>query len=90
MTIQDVAKHLNVGWDLIKDIVKRDLSRRFAKPKLKHLKFIAIDEISVGKQSSNVCPFASCVAALWVDESLRGGITTPRPSVDDSAATAGS
>ena len=49
MTIQDVAKHLNVGWDLIKDIVKRDLSRRFGKPKLKHLRQIAIDEISVGK-----------------------------------------
>ena len=32
-----------------KDIVKRDLSRRFAKPKLKHLRQIAIDEISVGK-----------------------------------------
>jgi transposase len=49
MTIQDVAKHLNVGWDLIKDIVKRDLAKRFAKPKLKHLKYIAIDEISIGK-----------------------------------------
>jgi transposase len=49
MTIQDVANHLNVGWDLIKDIIKRDLSRRYAKPKLKHLKLIAIDEISVGK-----------------------------------------
>jgi transposase len=49
MTIQDAANHLNVGWDLIKDIVKRDLSKRFAKPKLKHLKQIAIDEISVGK-----------------------------------------
>jgi transposase len=35
MTIRDVARHLNVGWDLIKDIQKRDLSRRYAKPKLK-------------------------------------------------------
>jgi transposase len=49
MTIRDVARHLNVGWDLIKDIQKRDLSRRFAKPKLKHLRRIAIDEIAVGK-----------------------------------------
>jgi transposase len=49
MTIYDVARHLNVGWDLIKDIQKRDLSRRFAKPKLKHLKYIAIDEIAVAK-----------------------------------------
>ena len=26
-TIQDVAEHLNVGWDLVKDIQKRDLTR---------------------------------------------------------------
>jgi transposase len=49
MTIRDVARHLGVGWDLIKEIQKRDLSRRFAKPKLKHLRRIAIDEIAVGK-----------------------------------------
>jgi len=49
MTIRDVAVHLGVGWDLIKDIQKRDLSRRFARPKLKHLRYIAIDEISIGK-----------------------------------------
>jgi transposase len=44
-----VAEHLGVSWDLIKDIVKRDLARRFAKPKLKHLRPIAIDEIAVAK-----------------------------------------
>lgn len=49
MTIKDVARHLNVGWDTIKDIQKRDLSRRYAKPKLKHLRYIAIDEIAVAK-----------------------------------------
>lgn len=49
MTIRDVAAHLNVGWDLVKDIQKRDLSRRYAKPKLKHLRRIAIDEIAVAK-----------------------------------------
>jgi transposase len=49
MTIYDVARHLNVGWDLIKDIQKRDLLRRYAKPKLKHLRCIAIDEIAVAK-----------------------------------------
>jgi transposase len=49
MTIRDVAKHLGVGWDMIKDIQKRDLSRRYAKPKLKHLRRIAIDEIAIAK-----------------------------------------
>jgi len=49
MTIQDVARHLGVSWDVIKEIQKQDLQRRFSKPKLKHLRQIAIDEISVGK-----------------------------------------
>jgi transposase len=49
MTIRDVAHHLGVGWDLIKDIQKRDLSRRYARPKLKHLRALAIDEIAVAR-----------------------------------------
>jgi transposase len=49
MTILDVARHLGVSWDVVKDIQKRDLSRRYAKPKLKDLRRIAIDEIAVGK-----------------------------------------
>jgi transposase len=51
MTIRDVADHLNVSWDLIKDIQKADLQRRFKKVPLKKLRQLAIDEISIGKQS---------------------------------------
>jgi transposase len=49
MTIQDVAHHLDIGWDTIKDIQARSLQRRFGKPKLRKLQQIAIDEIAVGK-----------------------------------------
>jgi transposase len=35
-----------VSWDVVKDIQKRDLSRRYARPKLKGLRRIAIDEIA--------------------------------------------
>jgi transposase len=49
MTIKDVAQHLGISWDVIKDIQKTDLKRRFDRPKLKHLRQIAIDEISIGK-----------------------------------------
>jgi transposase len=48
MTIQDVAHHLDISWDVIKDIQKEDLRRRFGHPKLKHLKQLAIDEICIG------------------------------------------
>ncbi|QDV37440.1 ISL3 family transposase [Tautonia plasticadhaerens] len=50
MTIRAVAEHLGVSWDVIKDIQRRDLQRRFARPKLGHLRRIAIDEIAVGKR----------------------------------------
>jgi len=49
MTIQDVADHLQVSWDVIKEIQREDLQRRFSRPKLKKVRQIAIDEISIGK-----------------------------------------
>jgi transposase len=49
MTIRDVARHLNVGWDLIREIKKRYLQKHFSRPKLSKRSQLAIDEISVGK-----------------------------------------
>ena len=49
MTIYDVSKHLKTSWDIIKDIQKRYLQKRFKRPRIKHLRRIAIDEISIGK-----------------------------------------
>jgi len=49
MTIQDVAHHLLLGWDTVKEIQAKHLQRKFGKPKLHKLKQIAIDEINVGK-----------------------------------------
>jgi transposase len=49
MTILDVARHLGVSWDVIKEIQKEHLKKRYSRPKLKHLRRIAIDEISIGK-----------------------------------------
>ena len=49
MTIKDVACHLGVSWDVVKEIEKESLHRRFDKPRLKHVTQIAIDEISTGK-----------------------------------------
>ena len=49
MTIVDVAAHLGVSWDVIKEIQKRYLKRRYARPSLSGLRLLAIDEISVGR-----------------------------------------
>ena len=50
MTLADVARHLQIRWDIVKGIVGEDLQRRFAQPKLRALKRIAIDEIDLGKR----------------------------------------
>jgi transposase len=50
MTISDVAKHLGLGWDLIKSIQKRYLEKKYGNPNIRELKRIAIDEIYVGKR----------------------------------------
>ena len=50
MTISDVSKHLDVSWDMVKDIHKRYLDQHYGNPSLKHLKRIAIDEIYNGKK----------------------------------------
>jgi len=48
MTIKDVAEHLCITWDVIKDIKKTYLQKHFARPPLADVTRIAIDEISIG------------------------------------------
>jgi transposase len=49
MTCSDVAKHLGVSWDAIRDIEKEYLHKHYARPSLKHVMPIAIDEIAIQK-----------------------------------------
>jgi transposase len=53
-TTQHAAEHLGVAWDTVRDIEARQLKKLYAKPKLKHLKRIAIDEIYLGKSQKYV------------------------------------
>lgn len=48
-TIKDVATLVSLGWDTVKEIQKRYLTRRFRRPRLKGVERIAIDEISIRK-----------------------------------------
>ena len=86
MTIRDVAHHLGVSWDVIKDLQKRDLSRRYGRPKLKHLRHIAIDEIAVAKGHRYLRDPAIVV---WVDTmiSLMSGDVRVNGGDDAGSAT---
>ncbi len=49
MTLKDVSRFFGIGWDCVKDILKRNLTRRFSSPALHKVRYLAIDEISVRK-----------------------------------------
>ncbi len=49
MTLLAVARHLHVGWDLVKDIVKVNLGKRAKRRSWRRVRHIAIDEIAVRK-----------------------------------------
>lgn len=48
MTMWDVAQHLGVSWNLVKALLKEALRCRYGRPRLKDLRLLAIDEISIG------------------------------------------
>lgn len=48
-TISAIAKHLGVGWDLVKDIHKKYLKYKYARPDLSTIERIGIDEFAVRK-----------------------------------------
>lgn len=50
MTPADVSALTGLGWDTGKEIVQQQLQHDDGQPQLKDLKYLAIDEICVGKQ----------------------------------------
>ncbi len=56
-TTKHAAEHLGVAWGTVREIEARSLSRKYNKPKLKHLRQIAIDEIYIGKRMKFARPW---------------------------------
>ena len=49
MSIRNVAHHLGLGWDTVKGIHKQHLGKIYTKIRLRDLKYIAIDEVCIGR-----------------------------------------
>jgi len=50
MSIQDVAELTGLGWDTVKEIHKAHLRRKYKSFNLKKIRYIAIDEVYLGKK----------------------------------------
>ena len=56
-TIKAVAQYLGVGWDLIKQIHKDKLNKRYKKIPLNKIKYLGIDEFSIKKNHNYMTIF---------------------------------
>lgn len=54
MTVKDVAELLNVSWGLVRNIQERYLRQQVKKRKLGKLRYLAIDELAIGKGQTYV------------------------------------
>ena len=58
MTLSEVAALAPPGWDTVKEIVKADLRRRYARIPLREVRRLAIDEIHLGRKMKFAAPAA--------------------------------
>jgi hypothetical protein len=50
MTLADVSDLTWLSWDTVRAIVQKHLQRDYGQPSLNALKYLAVDEIYVGKR----------------------------------------
>ena len=48
-TVKDVARHLGMSWNTIKEIHLWALKIKFKRRRIRHLKYLGVDEIAVHK-----------------------------------------
>ena len=79
MTCEDVAKHLGVSWGRIREIEAEHLRKNYAKPRLRDVTHIAIDEIAVrkGHQYMTIVLDLDTGRVIFVGDGRGGDALTP-------------
>lgn len=70
MTVEDVARHLGMSWDTIKEIHRDSLRRRFRRRRIRHLRYLGVDEVAVRKGHSYLTIVVNLESGevVWVGE----------------------
>jgi transposase len=66
--VEDVARHLGMSWDTVKEIHRGVLRRKYAHPKLRYLKYLGVDEVAVrnGHSYLTIVVDLKTGAVVWV------------------------
>jgi transposase len=66
--VEDVAQHLGMSWDTVKEIHVLALRRKYSRRKIRHLKYLGVDEVAVRKGHSYLTVVVNLEtgAVVWV------------------------
>jgi transposase len=78
-TVEDVARHLGMSWDTVKDIHKWALTMKYKKRQIDYLSHLGVDEIAVRKGHSylTVVIDLDTGQVVWVSEGRKSSSLEP-------------
>lgn len=78
-TVKDVAEHLGMSWNTIKEIHKWALGIKFKRRRIRHLKYLGVDEVAVKKGHNYLTVVVDLESGevVWVGEGRDSGALEP-------------
>jgi transposase len=79
MTVEDVARYLGMSWDTVKEIHAESLGRKFRRRRVRHLRYLGVDEVAVRKGHSYLTIVVDLESGevVWVGEGRSGEALEP-------------
>jgi len=78
-TVEDVARHLQMSWDTIKEIHAWALEKKFRRRRIAHLQYLGVDEVSVrrGHRYLTIGVDLESGEVVWVGEGREASSLEP-------------
>lgn len=78
-TVEDVARHLEMSWDTVKEIHTWALTIKFKRKRIKHLRYLGVDEIAIrkGHRYLTIVVDLESGQVVWVAEGRKASSLEP-------------
>ena len=79
MTVEDVARYLGMSWDTIKEIHSDSLRKKFRQRRVRHLRYLGVDEVAVRKGQNYLTIVVDLESGevVWVGEGRKAYALAP-------------
>jgi transposase len=79
MTVEDVARYLGMSWDTIKEIHSDSLRKKFRQRRVRHLRYLGVDEVAVRKGQNYLTIVVDLESGevVWIGEGRKADALEP-------------